>query len=190
MCSTQCWIKRVACAIISHHLCLLSRLLLQCYPTLWQFISVQFHSRWYPCTQESPYVLHPMLDKKGSLYNHLSALVFTVTLAIAVLPNIVVVQLSSVLFKMVSMHSAKPICAPPNLASLPSVIFETIPMLDWLTFWQLNSGFRHFRIGLCHVMKTVTTRNPNKPVLTPMVICPPPPPIGLLLARLLAKRKK
>ena len=45
-------------------------------------------------------------------------------------------QISSVQFKMVSLHSEKPICIPPHLASLrsfPNLAFEMVPMFVWLT---------------------------------------------------------
>ena len=46
-------------------------------------------------------------------------------------------QISSVQFKVVSLHSEKPICIPPHLASLrsfPSLAFENemVPMFVWL----------------------------------------------------------
>ena len=43
------------------------------------------------------------------------------------------VQFSSVQFKMVSMCSEKPVCAPPRLSEFPNVVFETVPMFVSLT---------------------------------------------------------
>ena len=39
------------------------------------------------------------------------------------------VQLSSVQFEMISVHSGKPICAPPRLSEVsPNIAFETVPV--------------------------------------------------------------
>ena len=46
------------------------------------------------------------------------------------------VQFSSVQFKMVSMHSGRPICTPPCLSGVPNVALETVQMLVWLLHTQ------------------------------------------------------
>jgi len=52
--------------------------------------------------------------------------------------------LSSVQFKMVSMHSEKPMCAPPHPSELsPSIAFQTVP-LSWMEVWCAeNVGKKH-----------------------------------------------